>query len=38
MADPQRKTGRSVLEKTREQTQEPELYNVFLLNDDYTTI
>ena len=38
MADPQRKTGRSVLEKTREQTQEPELYHVFLLNDDYTTM
>ncbi len=38
MADPQRRTGRSVLEKTREQTQEPELYNVFLLNDDYTTM
>jgi ATP-dependent Clp protease adaptor protein ClpS len=38
MADEQRKTGRSVLEKTREQTQEPDLYNVFLLNDDYTTM
>jgi ATP-dependent Clp protease adaptor protein ClpS len=38
MADEQRKTGRSVLEKTREQTQEPELYNVILLNDDYTTM
>ena len=38
MADQQRKTGRSVLEKTREQAQEPELYNVFLLNDDYTTM
>jgi ATP-dependent Clp protease adaptor protein ClpS len=38
MADRQRKTGRSVLEKTREQTQEPELYHVYLLNDDYTTM
>ena len=38
MADRQRKTSRSVLEKTREQTQEPELYHVYLLNDDYTTM
>jgi ATP-dependent Clp protease adaptor protein ClpS len=38
MAEPQRKTGRSVIEKTRERTQEPELYHVFLLNDDYTTM
>jgi ATP-dependent Clp protease adaptor protein ClpS len=38
MADRQRKTGRSVLEKAREQTQEPELYHVYLLNDDYTTM
>ena len=38
MADRQRKPGRSVLEKTREQTQEPELYHVYLLNDDYTTM
>jgi len=36
MADEQRKTGRSVLEKTRAQTKEPELYSVILLNDDYT--
>lgn len=38
MADEQRKTGRSVLEKTRAQTSEPELYSVILLNDDYTTM
>jgi len=27
-----------VLEKTQQQTQEPDLFNVILLNDDYTTM
>jgi ATP-dependent Clp protease adaptor protein ClpS len=38
MADDRSKTDRSVLEKTRTQTVEPELYAVTLLNDDYTTM
>jgi ATP-dependent Clp protease adaptor protein ClpS len=38
MADERPKTGRSVLEKTRAETREPDLYSVILLNDDYTTM
>jgi ATP-dependent Clp protease adaptor protein ClpS len=38
MADDQRQTGGEVLERTRQQTKEPELYKVVLLNDDYTTM
>jgi ATP-dependent Clp protease adaptor protein ClpS len=38
MADDRPKTGRTVLEKTRTQAIEPELYAVLLLNDDYTTM
>ena len=38
MADTQRQTGGEVLERTRQQTKEPELYKVLLLNDDYTTM
>ena len=38
MADTDRRTGGEVLEKTRHQTKEPELYKVILLNDDYTTM
>ena len=38
MADDRPKTGRSVLEKTRAETREPDLYSVILLNDDYTTM
>jgi ATP-dependent Clp protease adaptor protein ClpS len=30
--------GDAVLERTRQQTQEPKLYKVILLNDDYTTM
>lgn len=38
MTDTQRQTGEQVLERTRQQTKEPELYKVLLLNDDYTTM
>lgn len=38
MADTERQTGGEVLERTRQQTKEPELYRVILLNDDYTTM
>jgi ATP-dependent Clp protease adaptor protein ClpS len=38
MAGPDRQTGEEVLERTRQQTKEPELYRVLLLNDDYTTM
>lgn len=38
MADDAPKTDRSVLERTRTQTVEPDLYAVILLNDDYTTM
>ena len=38
MSDIERKTGSEVLERTRNQTKEPELFRVVLLNDDYTTM
>jgi len=38
MADDRPKTDRSVLERAREQTKEPDLFSVILLNDDYTTM
>ena len=38
MADVERRTGGEVLERTTEQTKNPELYKVLLLNDDYTTM
>jgi ATP-dependent Clp protease adaptor protein ClpS len=38
VADTERQTGGEVLERTRQQTKEPELYRVVLLNDDYTTM
>lgn len=38
MAGTERQTGGEVVERTRQQTKEPELYRVLLLNDDYTTM
>ena len=38
MAGTERQTGGEVLERTRHQTREPELYRVLLLNDDDTTM
>ncbi len=38
MTDIQRQTGDEVLERTKQETKEPELYKVVLLNDDYTTM
>jgi ATP-dependent Clp protease adaptor protein ClpS len=38
VSDIERKTGSEVLERTRNQTKEPELFRVVLLNDDYTTM
>jgi ATP-dependent Clp protease adaptor protein ClpS len=38
MAPERPKTERTVLEKTRAEQKEPELYSVILLNDDYTTM
>lgn len=38
MTGTERQTGDAVLERTRQQTKEPELYRVLLLNDDYTTM
>jgi ATP-dependent Clp protease adaptor protein ClpS len=38
MSDERPKTDRSVLEKTRPQHVEPEVFAVLLLNDDYTTM
>lgn len=36
--DEQRQTGGEVLERTTQQTKEPERFKVVLLNDDYTTM
>jgi ATP-dependent Clp protease adaptor protein ClpS len=38
MADSERQTGGDVLERTRQQTNEPRMFKVLLLNDDYTTM
>jgi ATP-dependent Clp protease adaptor protein ClpS len=38
MTDDARQTGGEVLERTERQTREPDLYQVILLNDDYTTM
>jgi ATP-dependent Clp protease adaptor protein ClpS len=38
MGETDRRTGGEVLERTKQETKRPELYKVFLLNDDYTTM
>ena len=38
MAGERPKIDRSVLEKTKAETREPDLFSVLLLNDDYTTM
>lgn len=38
MTDTERRTGGELLERTRQETKQPELYKVLLLNDDYTTM
>ena len=38
MADRQHQTGGAVRDRTESREQEPKLYNVILLNDDYTTM
>ncbi len=38
MAGTDRRTDGEVLERTRQETKQPQLYKVLLLNDDYTTM
>jgi ATP-dependent Clp protease adaptor protein ClpS len=38
MSGTDRRTEGELLEKTRQETKKPELFKVFLLNDDYTTM
>jgi ATP-dependent Clp protease adaptor protein ClpS len=38
MSESRPRTGEQVLERTKEKTQEPSLFKVILLNDDYTTM
>ena len=38
MSGTDRQTGEGVLERTKQETKRPELFKVFLLNDDYTTM
>ena len=38
MSGTDRRTDAELLERTRQETKKPELYKVFLLNDDYTTM
>lgn len=38
MAETDRRTGGEILERTKQETKNPELYKVLLLNDDYTTM
>ena len=38
MGETDRKSGGEVLERTTQETKKPDLFKVFLLNDDYTTM
>jgi ATP-dependent Clp protease adaptor protein ClpS len=38
MSGTDRRTEGELLERTKQETKKPELYKVFLLNDDYTTM
>ena len=38
MSGTDRRTEGELLERTRQETKKPDLYKVFLLNDDYTTM
>ncbi|MEO8077952.1 MAG: ATP-dependent Clp protease adapter ClpS [Acidobacteriota bacterium] len=38
MAGSDRQTDGEILERTKQETQKPELYKVLLLNDDYSTM
>src|SRR5215208_7962147 len=38
MPGPDRRTDSEILERTKQETKKPELFKVFLLNDDYTTM
>ena len=38
MSESRPRTGEEVLERTRQETKEPALFKVILLNDDYTTM
>jgi len=38
MSGTDRRTDAELLERTRQETKKPDLYKVFLLNDDYTTM
>jgi ATP-dependent Clp protease adaptor protein ClpS len=38
MAGADRQTDGEILERTKQETKKPELFKVFLLNDDYTTM
>ena len=38
MSETDRRTDAELLERARQETKKPDLYKVFLLNDDYTTM